>query len=132
MESEKPFLEKSLTLSKLTQKLDLSATYTSRIINEAYGKNFKEFVNSYRIKMAFNNLVSENLINYTIEGIAKESGFHSRTAFYNAFKKAMNMSPGEYISKNRKESGFMKFPTLRSWKSYEDIGTRPRVALLRS
>lgn len=99
LEVEQRFLDKDLTLTKLTEELHLSSSYTSRIINEAYGKNFKEFVNEYRIEMACKKLLSDSLKNYTIEGIAQESGFHSRTAFYNAFKKSIGMSPGEYIAK---------------------------------
>ena len=103
MESAKPFLRKNFTLNKLTQDLELSPTYTSRVINEVYGKNFKDYVNGFRIENACKNLLNEKMRNYTIEAIAQESGFHSRTAFYNAFKRIMHMSPGEYISRNRKK-----------------------------
>lgn len=104
MESTKPFLRKNFTLNKLTQDLELSPTYTSRVINEVYGKNFKDYVNGFRIENACENLLNEKMKNYTIEAIAQESGFHSRTAFYNAFKRIMHMSPGEYISLNSKKA----------------------------
>lgn len=104
MESDKPFLDKSFTVYKLSQYLDLSPTYTSRVINKVYGKNFKDFVNGYRIEKACINLLNDDMKKYTIEAIAQESGFNSRTAFYNAFKRAMNMSPGEYISRHKRNS----------------------------
>ena len=104
MESARPFLRKNFSLNKLTQDLDLSPTYTSRVINEVYGKNFKDYVNGFRIENACKNLLNEKMKNYTIEAIAQESGFHSRTAFYNAFKRIMRMSPGEYISRNSKKT----------------------------
>ena len=104
MESDKPFLDKNFTVYKLSQYLDLSPTYTSRVINKVYGKNFKDFVNCYRIEKACKNLLNDNMKKYTIEAIAQESGFNSRTAFYNAFKRVMNMSPGEYISRHEKNS----------------------------
>ena len=99
MESEKPYLEKNFTINKLSQKLKLSPTYTSRVINKVCGKNFKDFVNGYRIEHACKSLLSDNIESYTIEGIANESGFHSRTAFYNAFKRIKQMAPGEYVVK---------------------------------
>ena len=104
MESDKPFLDKNFTVYKLSQYLDLSPTYTSRVINKVYGKNFKDFVNCYRIEKACKNLLNDDMKKYTIEAIAQESGFNSRTAFYNAFKRVMNMSPGEYISRHEKNS----------------------------
>ena len=100
MESEKPYLSNNFTLNKLSQELDLSPTYTSRVINKVIGKNFKDFVNRYRIDQACEYLSDEKMKNFTIEAVAQESGFHSRTAFYNAFKKIKHMSPGEFMFKN--------------------------------
>ena len=109
VEFHQKYLDKDLTLTKLTEELKLSSSYTSRIINESYGKNFKEFINEYRVKDACEKLLSDSMKNYTIEGIAGECGFHSRTAFYNAFKKCLNMSPGEYVVKYRKQQQAVKY-----------------------
>jgi|GEM_PF-5372484 len=101
MENEEPFLNQGFTLNNLAQNLELSPTYTSRVINKIYRKNFRDFVNTYRIKKACKHLRHDKMKNFTIEAIASESGFHSRTSFYNAFKKVMKISPGEYMTKQR-------------------------------
>ena len=41
----------------------------------------------------------------TLEGIASEVGFNSRTTFFNAIKKSTGLSPSEYISQIRKAKG---------------------------
>ena len=42
--------------------------------------------------------------NYSIEGLAKESGFQTKSSFYAAFKSVHNMTPMEYISKINQKS----------------------------
>ncbi|MEM6687750.1 MAG: hypothetical protein AAF617_18380, partial [Bacteroidota bacterium] len=52
MESEKLYLDSTLTLDVLSEHLNLSRHHTSQLINEYFQVNFFEFVNNYRIKEA--------------------------------------------------------------------------------
>ncbi len=99
MEECEPFLKHDFCIHKLAESLQLSPTNTSRVINQVCGKTFRDFINGYRVKKACMHLKGDKMKLLTIEAIAFESGFHSRTACYNAFKKVMGVSPGEYIHK---------------------------------
>lgn len=99
MESDKLYLDNSLTLDALSERLDLSRHHTSQLINEYFNVNFFEFVNNYRVKEAILLLEDgENKLN--INQIVYTSGFNNRTSFYNAFKKKTGVSPKLYRNKS--------------------------------
>jgi AraC-like DNA-binding protein len=57
-----------------------------------------DFVNTYRINHIKEQIAIPSVLhNYTIETVANNAGFSSRSAFYNAFKKNVGMSPVEYV-----------------------------------
>lgn len=97
MVEKEPFLNHGFTIYKLAEALQLSPTYASRSINQVLGKSFRDFVNTYRVRKACEYLKGDKMKTVTIEAIAMESGFRSRTAFYNAFKRVTDVSPGEYV-----------------------------------
>lgn len=96
MEEEEIYLNPSLDLNLVAEKLAISPNYVSKIINTHSGTNFSEFVNSYRITSAQKMLSSEEFKSYTILSIALEAGFNSRTAFYTSFKKQTGQTPSEF------------------------------------
>lgn len=63
--------------------------------------NFNNYINSYRVALAKQILKSSKASTLSIEGIGVESGFRSKTTFYSAFKKNVNMTPAQY--KNSKD-----------------------------
>lgn len=98
MESEKLFLDNSLTLDVLADRLNLSRHHTSQLINEYFEVNFFEFVNNYRIDEAI-TLLEDDKNDLNINQIIYSSGFNNRTSFYNAFKKKTGISPSLYRNK---------------------------------
>jgi AraC-like DNA-binding protein len=96
MENEKPFLETGLTLTGLANMLSISPNHLSQVINEKTGKSFFEFVNEYRVEEAKRLLVSPLVNRFSVLGIGMESGFSSKSAFYNAFKKHTGVTPSGY------------------------------------
>ena len=52
MIKEKLFLNSSITLGEIADKLSVIPRYLSQVINELKGQNFYDFVNSYRIEEA--------------------------------------------------------------------------------
>ena len=85
-----------LTLENLAQRLQISAGYLSQIINEKEQKTFFEFVNFYRIEAVKEKLLDEEYRNYTIMGIAMESGFKSKSTFNSVFKKFTGQTPSTF------------------------------------
>lgn len=102
MTQEKPYLEPKLTLSQLAEKLEISPNNLSQIINQCEGKNFYDFVNSYRISEFINKANSQENKNLNILGIALDSGFNSKSSFNEVFKKQMGKTPSNYLKSQEK------------------------------
>ncbi|WP_410221556.1 helix-turn-helix domain-containing protein [Pedobacter sp.] len=95
--SQEAFRYPDLSMKHMASELSISVHKLSSIFNNTYQLTFSEFVNSYRIKSIQNDMVDKDIMhNYTIEALAKKSGFATRSAFYNAFKKAVGITPVEY------------------------------------
>ncbi|RPJ69635.1 MAG: AraC family transcriptional regulator [Alphaproteobacteria bacterium] len=95
MREEKPYLNDTLSLEDLAGALEIAPRYLSQVINQAFGRNFFDFINSYRIGYAI-EMLSDKRSGKTISEIFYTSGFNSKATFYKAFKKQMNTTPTEY------------------------------------
>lgn len=98
LEDEKIFRKQDLSESKLAELLNTNNSYLSSIINNRFKMSFKALLNKYRIDEARSLLVSEKYSNYSIEGIATEVGYQSRSAFYQVFKQNTGMTPSAYVN----------------------------------
>lgn len=100
MEKNKPYLTADFQIVDLATSLDIPVHHCSFIVNNHIGKNFRDWINGYRIKhfMEQYPLKSEKM---TIEAIAYESGFKSLGTFYNAFKKETGLMPKAYFSQKK-------------------------------
>ena len=99
IEKEKVYLQMDLSIHKLAQQMNTNTSYLSKIINDYYQQNFNSFVNKYRIRAAQEMLHQHKYRHYTIEAIAHECGFRSKSSFNEAFKKVSGLTPGFYIQK---------------------------------
>jgi AraC-like DNA-binding protein len=98
MGGEKIFLNPSMTLSDIAQKLDIAPCYISQVINESFQQNFRDFINKYRIEESKRLLTQPNQ-HLNILGIALDAGFNSKSAFNSAFKKHTGITPKEFKKK---------------------------------
>ncbi len=101
MSKEAPYLNPDLTLRHLAKIMDIHPNHLSRLLNEGFGKNFSEFVNTYRLEVFKAKIADPSLQHLTILGLAYESGFNSKTAFNGFFKKVMGQTPRAYQKKLR-------------------------------
>ncbi|MDR0206235.1 MAG: AraC family transcriptional regulator [Bacteroidales bacterium] len=99
-----PFMEDSsiicdmeFSLDKLAELLQSNHTYVSQVINTALKKNFRSFLNSYRIREAQRLFSDFDISKYTIESIASQVGYKSATTFRDAFKEITGVSPNFYL-----------------------------------
>ncbi len=97
---EKLYLDPSLTLSALSDKIGISTHELSYVLNNGVGKNFYQFINELRTEEAKSLLLSEDTKHLDMLGVAIRAGFNSKTTFYTTFKKATNLTPKEYIKAN--------------------------------
>jgi YesN/AraC family two-component response regulator len=99
MQSTEIFLNRELTIIDLAEKLNIHPKKISACINTIFDQNFNSYVNELRIKKAEDLLSDQSLSYFSIEGISKEVGFHSKSAFYAAFKKVTGTTPNKYKEK---------------------------------
>ena len=96
LRERKLYKSEALKLGDLADKLGVPEYLVSQIINQKSGQSFRNYLNTFRIEEAQKMLQEPNQ-KFSIEGIASEVGFKSRTSFYNAFKKETGLTPSEFI-----------------------------------
>ena len=96
MRNTEAFMSTELTIIDLAEKMKVHPKRISTCINTIFNQNFNSYVNQLRIKKAKAPSTDLSSNYYSIEGIAKEVGFHSKSAFYSAFKKVTGTTPTKY------------------------------------
>ncbi len=98
-ERKKLFLNEKLSLEDLSQELEEKSYKISRVINEKAGRNFYEFINSYRVEHAKKLLLNPENQRDRIGEIMFDSGFNSKSTFNAVFKKETGLTPSKYRQK---------------------------------
>ncbi len=96
MDADKLYLNRNLKISEVARLLSISTNHLSQTLNEHNNKSFNEIINYYRVEEAKKMLLSIKYENFTIEGIALESGFNNKASFNKYFKKFTNMTLKEF------------------------------------
>ena len=96
MEIKKPYLDPDLTLPKLAESLGVPTHHLSQVINEMHGSNFFDFINKFRVEEVKRKIQDPIFKNYSLLGIAMESGFNSKSAFNRVFKNLTGITPSSF------------------------------------
>lgn len=96
MVEEQPFLDGDFGMDDLSKKIFSNKLYLSRTINILSGKNFRQFINWYRINYAMDLMKKDPRIK--LMEVAEMSGFHSAATFNMAFKLNTGMTPSEWMN----------------------------------
>lgn len=96
MGEEKYFTKNTVSLSMVSKAIGEQAHHVSQTINEKLHKNFFELLADYRIDEAKRILKNPDSNNFTIEEIAEQIGYNSKSAFNKIFKKLTGSTPSEY------------------------------------
>lgn len=102
MLDSRPFLDKKLTLNKLSELAEISPNRLSQLFTIHYQSSFYEFINASRLRHAVQLLNNPEEDKYTISAKAEMSGFNSKATFYKVFKAKYSMSPSEYLKSRDK------------------------------
>jgi AraC-like DNA-binding protein len=108
MEQDKWYKNPLLSRLDLATELKISEGYLSQTVNQELGKSIVQLLNEYRINESKELLQNESYKKYSVEAIGLESGFKSKSVFYDAFKMSTGMSPGKF-RKKQKTSYFVMF-----------------------
>jgi len=97
MENEKLFTEPDLSLSMLSDKIQVHPNYLSQVINEKEGKTFFEYINELRVAEFQRLIAIPSNQQYTIISLAYDCGFNSKSSFNRNFRKVVGVSPSSYL-----------------------------------
>lgn len=100
MRDETPYLDPELTLPILAQRLGTNASILSAVINNAFGRNFNDFVNGYRVEAVKKMLQDPANSHYSLLGIGLACGFNSKSTFNRVFKKMTGSAPSEALGES--------------------------------
>lgn len=90
------FKDSKLNIKKISDMVSEPEYIVSRSINTYFRKSFPEVVNHYRIEHAAQLIRSDAFKHLSMEGIAKESGYNTVSAFYKTFKKLKGVTPAKF------------------------------------
>jgi AraC-like DNA-binding protein len=96
MGMNKYYLNHMASLEDLAKIMKFGKHHVSQVINEKLGKNFFELLAEYRVDEAKRILQADKEKKITIENLADEVGYNSKSAFNNAFKKLTGKTPSEF------------------------------------
>ncbi len=97
----RPYLVSSFSLQDLANAVYTNKFYLSKTINRFSGKNFRQYINYYRIMYAM-DLFRENM-SLRISELSELCGFHSTTSFNQSFKVVMGETPSLWCARVRKK-----------------------------
>lgn len=97
LNTTKLFLRPGLSLEELSLESNIPKHHFSQLLNVHLNKTFYQYIATYRIQEAIFHI--ENDHNMTIESLAYECGFNSKTSFNRYFKEITGLTPSEYRKK---------------------------------
>lgn len=100
LSKEEQYLDPDLSLKSLATTLGVPSRYVSYLINRYHHKNFKEYINNFRLDAFLKKAQSEEAQQKTLLALALESGFSSKSTFNQVFKNRFGKSPSQYLNQN--------------------------------
>ncbi len=97
MQNQRPYLNPNLNLGDLAFMLEMRPQDLSQLLSNKLSTNFYSFINRYRVERCKSLLKDPEYSNFSMEGIAKETGFKSKSTFYARFKEFTGLTPLQYI-----------------------------------
>ncbi|CAL2091445.1 helix-turn-helix domain-containing protein [Tenacibaculum sp. 190524A02b] len=96
IKDNKLFLQKDITIVNLSKQLEINEKELSKLIKIHTKKNFYHFINRFRIEEFKRLLHTEKANRLSLLGLAKKSGFQSKSTFYSVFKANEGITPKQY------------------------------------
>jgi AraC-like DNA-binding protein len=96
---EKPYLNPEFSLSTMSADTDIPVHHLSYYFNEHLNINFNTWKNDHKINYVIELIDNGSNELLTLDALAKQAGFGSRTTFFNAFKQKMGSTPSEFLNK---------------------------------
>lgn len=95
MEEKRPYLSQTFDMSYLADRMLTNKSYLSKTINLLSGRNFRQFVNYYRVRRAMELFKEDPRLK--INEVSEMSGFRTAVSFNMAFKVNTGKTPTEWL-----------------------------------
>ena len=96
MEENRYYARNLASLKDLAQTIRESSHHVSQVINEVMGKSFFELLAWYRVEEAKRIMSGDREGKLTVEDIAEQVGYNSKSSFNIVFKKQTGLTPSEF------------------------------------
>jgi AraC-like DNA-binding protein len=96
MEGKNYFANNLASLSGLSKQINESPHHVSQVINEKLSKSFFELLAFYRVEHGKKLIREDKQAKLTVEELAEQVGYNSKSSFNMAFKKYTLLTPSEY------------------------------------
>ncbi|WP_162796175.1 helix-turn-helix domain-containing protein [Pedobacter namyangjuensis] len=100
---EQTFLNPNLSLATLSKELKIPKHHLTVLFNQHLGKSFYSYLATLRIDYAIVELQKTGN-NFTIESLAYQSGFNSKTSFHKYFREYTGLTPIAFIQQKSKSA----------------------------
>ena len=91
------YLNSDIDRKEVASYLNIPPHIFSAFVSQAYGANFNDVINRYRINYVAEGLKGGKWSELTLEAVAEKAGFNNRVTFLTAFKKFTGTTPTQYI-----------------------------------
>ena len=93
-----PYLNPDFSLSIMAADIDIPIHHISYYFNEHLGINFNTWKNDLKIDHVVYLIRKGSGEILTLDALAKQAGFGSRSSFFNSFKQKLGVTPSEYLN----------------------------------
>jgi AraC-like DNA-binding protein len=100
MTGKQLYLDPEISMTNLAKHLCTNEKYLSMLFNQQLNTSFNDYINSLRITEACRMMTTTGKPVKSIDQIAEDAGFRSRSAFYTAFKKHTGVTPAFFMKSN--------------------------------
>ena len=91
-------LTKDISLASISEHVNYSPTYVSKIFRQHYGMSYIDYLNSQRVKLSQSLLASTEL---SVKEIGFQVGFNNMQSFFRIFKRYTGLTPLQYRESQR-------------------------------
>ncbi len=95
---KKPYLSSEFNMTVMSMDTDIPIHHLSYYFNEYLKLNFNTWKNNLKIAHVIDLIQNGSGEILTLDALAKQAGFGSRTSFFNSFKQKMGVTPSEYLN----------------------------------
>lgn len=104
LEERKPFLQGGYSIRDMSEDTGIPQHHLSALLNKIYGARFNDFVNEYRIEFLAQKIATGEYQNLSMDGIAEQAGFGSRSTLFNSIKKLKGVSPTDFFNMRKTQT----------------------------